>query len=158
MDPNEPRFDILDASALTQRELRRIGGAFALIAAAFVEAAGPDIARAATPVSLRGGVLRLRCASSSWATTISFMQTELIERLGTLVDLEATPIKSIVATAGGMPPARPAPPAAPVLAPLDEAERSRLTQLTASIDDPLLREQVLRAMINSTRRRLETGE
>ena len=86
------------------------------------------------------------------------MQTDLIQRLGEHLDLTQTPIRSIIATAGGVPTPRPAPPAPAPLQQLDEAAAARLEHLVETIDDPVLREQVLRAAINSTRRRRDTRQ
>ncbi|PDQ35439.1 MAG: hypothetical protein B5766_06345 [Candidatus Lumbricidophila eiseniae] len=39
---------------------------------------GDDIAQHCTPVGIEGGILQVRCASTSWATQLTLMRTDLL--------------------------------------------------------------------------------
>lgn len=43
--------------------------------------AGDEVARVAEPVSERAGVVTVRCVSAVWASELSMMSTQLLERL-----------------------------------------------------------------------------
>jgi predicted nucleic acid-binding Zn ribbon protein len=47
----------------------------------WAEVAGPAIARQASPVAARGGVLTIACSASVWAQELDLMAPLLIERL-----------------------------------------------------------------------------
>jgi predicted nucleic acid-binding Zn ribbon protein len=47
----------------------------------WADAVGPAIAAEAEPVSERDGVLTVRCASATWASELSLMEGELLDRL-----------------------------------------------------------------------------
>jgi predicted nucleic acid-binding Zn ribbon protein len=51
------------------------------VQAAWREAAGEAIARQATPVSERGGVVMVACKSATWAQELDLLQDELRRRL-----------------------------------------------------------------------------
>lgn len=137
------------ADALRQR-LGGMGHGFGDVVASFHEAVGPELARVATPTSLRRGTLTIRCSSSSWAQTINMMELELVERLRARLGRER--VHRIVARAGG-----PAPPLEqprpPRLEPLDEATDSRLQGMVEGIRDDELRARVLAAARASEQRR-----
>jgi predicted nucleic acid-binding Zn ribbon protein len=48
---------------------------------AWERAAGPAVAREATPIAARGGVLTIACSASVWAQELDLMAPLLIERL-----------------------------------------------------------------------------
>ena len=52
----------------------------ARVHAAWLEIAGPELARHAAPVRLHGGALVLRVASPAWATQVRYLAGELVER------------------------------------------------------------------------------
>jgi hypothetical protein len=120
------------------------------VVATFHEVVGPDLARVATPTSLRDGTLSIRCSSSAWAQTITMMELDLVERLAPRLGRGV--VTRVVARAGGPPPRlepqpRPEPP------PVDEATQARMEALVAHIDDPELRAKMLAAAIATARRR-----
>lgn len=141
---------LTDGADALRGGLGRIGGGFGSIVASFHAVVGPDLAKVATPTSLRRGTLTIRCSSSSWAQTINMMELDLVERLALRVGRGT--VTRIVARAGGPPPP-PEPSAAPPLQPLDEPAAARLEQLVERIDDPDLRARVLAAARASERRR-----
>jgi predicted nucleic acid-binding Zn ribbon protein len=49
------------------------------------EVAGPAIAREATPVAARGGVLTIACASSVWAQELDLMGPQIVTRLNAAI-------------------------------------------------------------------------
>jgi predicted nucleic acid-binding Zn ribbon protein len=51
------------------------------VQARWAEVVGERIAREAEPVSERGGVLTVRCVSAVWASELSLMAPDLLERL-----------------------------------------------------------------------------
>ena len=53
---------------------------------AWPTAAGAAIAREATPVSERGGVVTVACAASVWAQELDLMAPLLIEKLNAAID------------------------------------------------------------------------
>ena len=148
----QPRNDFLDASDLAPTALQHVGGPFARIAAAFAEVAGPDLSRVVSPVSLKSGVLRVKCASASRAQTMTFMQQDLVERLNKAVP--DARVMRIHATAGGNVLSEPEPTRVkPTLPPLDPATSARFESMVANIADPVLRAKVLAAATNSERLR-----
>lgn len=134
-----------------------MGDGFGRIVSAFARAAGPEIARIATPVSLKDGVLRVRCSSASWAQSLRFNEGELLPRLNAA--LPGYRIERLHATAGGIQLADPAVEREQrtaarrgVLAELDEQAQHRLDELVAGIADPALRQRVRAAAEASARR------
>lgn len=136
------RNDFTDLANLTARHFDQVGGGFGRVISAFQRAAGPELAQVATPVSLRSGVLKVRCASAAWAQAIGFMEHDLLS--GLRAQLPGTSIDRISASAGAAP-APSAPPPAPPPPPLDAAAEQRLEELVAPIADPALRARVLAA-------------
>ena len=51
------------------------------VQARWTEVVGERIAREAEPASERGGVLTVRCASAVWASELSLMAPDLLQRL-----------------------------------------------------------------------------
>lgn len=162
-EPLAQPHEFEDVSELLQRQLERVGGPFARISAAFARAAGPDLARVAVAASLKGTTLRVRCASASWAQSVSFMQRELLERLA--AECPDVTITRISATGDGVPlppqvevpdPRAPQPGRPRELTPLDTETRDRLERLAAGIADPVVRASVLRAAERSVQHRRDT--
>lgn len=56
--------------------------ALARVQAAWARAAGEAIAREATPVSERGGVVTVACSSAVWAHELDLLSPAILERLG----------------------------------------------------------------------------
>ena len=144
----------VDIAELSRSQLRGMGHGFGLVLEAFARAAGPEVARVAMPVSLRGETLTLRCASASWVQAIRFQESELITRLRMeLPDGSVTRIRtitgSVAPTVSSSPQARAD---APPLAPLAAGEDVRLDALVAGITNPKLAAQVRAAAEASARR------
>lgn len=139
-----------DASDALRAGLGGLGRGFGSVVATFHEVVGPDLARVATPTSLRDGTLTIRCSSAAWAQTITMMELDLVDRLAPR--LGAGVVTRIVARAGGPPP-RLEPQPAPAPPPLDEATTRRLEAMVAGIDDPDLRARMLAAAVATARRR-----
>jgi hypothetical protein len=140
-----------DSTAALRAGLGAIGNGFGRIVATFHEAVGPDIARVATPTSLRAGTLTIRCTSAAWAQTVSMMELDMLDRLAQR--LGPGTVTRIVARAGGPAPTpRPDPPQR-TLDPIDEQEAARLAKLVAPIPDPALRARMLAAATAAARRR-----
>jgi hypothetical protein len=140
-----------DGAEALRSGLGQLGRGFGSVVATFAEVVGPELARVATPTSLKRGTLTIRCSSASWAQTINMMELDLVERLAPR--LGRGRVTHIVARAGGQPPPlEPSP--KPPLAPLDELSRARLEQLVQHIEDPALRARVLAAAIATERRRV----
>ncbi len=103
---------------------------------AWGELVGLTIARRTRPMALENGVLHLRCASSSWANELSFLEPRLIKKLKrTLPSVER--LRFSVGTIE--PPMRPfakPPSPKPVPVPLSPS----LTSEMEEIADPELRE------------------
>jgi predicted nucleic acid-binding Zn ribbon protein len=59
----------------------------AAVQRAWPEAAGAAIAREATPVAERGGVVTVACSASVWAQELDLMSPLLIERLNAAIDV-----------------------------------------------------------------------
>ncbi len=137
------------ADALRAR-LSGLGRGFGSVVATFHEVVGPELARVATPTSLRDGTLMIRCSSAAWAQTISMMELDLVERLAPR--LGRGTVTRLVARAGGPPP-RLEPQPAPVPPPADADTTARMEALVAHIEDPELRARVLAAAIATARRR-----
>jgi len=57
-------------------------GALARVQAAWPRAAGGAIAREATPVSERAGVVTVACSSAVWAHELDLLAPAILERLG----------------------------------------------------------------------------
>jgi len=69
-------------------------------------AAGPAIARAASPVSERGGIVTLECSSAVWMAEIDLMSPALVARVNEALGGERLTGLRCVATTGRRGPAR----------------------------------------------------
>lgn len=144
------RSGVVDGAEALRRQLGQMGDGFGQVVATFHQVVGPELAKVATPTSLRRGTLTIRCSSASWAQTINMMELDLVERLAPR--LGRGRVQRIVARAGG-PPAPVERPQPSPLATLDASTEARLQQLVEHIDDPALRERVLAAARAMERRR-----
>jgi predicted nucleic acid-binding Zn ribbon protein len=74
----------------------------AAVQRAWSDAAGPAIAREATPVSERAGVVTVACRSAVWAQELDLLAPTLVEGLNER--LEGVEVRSLrcVATGGGI--------------------------------------------------------
>ncbi|MCW2925490.1 MAG: hypothetical protein JWM98_2894 [Thermoleophilia bacterium] len=143
-----------DAASLLGRGFDDIGDGFGRIVTVFRDVAGPDLARVATPTSLKRGTLTVRCSSASWAQTVSMMELELVGRLSRR--LGRGTVQRIVARAGGPPARVDEPQGVPRPAPLPQLpadQDARLEAMVAGIDDPVLRDRVLAAARAAAQRR-----
>ena len=140
----------LDGSV--RRVLRGAGvpdaGVLAQVTRAWPEAVGPAIARAAWPQRIgRDGTLHVTTVSATWAFELGRMAEEIDAKLRPALG-DATP--TALRFAPGPVPSEGAveapAPDAPVPSPAEEDEA---TSLSASIDDPDLREAVRRAVAAS---------
>jgi predicted nucleic acid-binding Zn ribbon protein len=91
--------------ALALDELRaRLAPAtpLAAIQRAWSDAAGPMVAREATPVSERGGVVTVACRSAVWAQELDLLAPTILEGLN--ARLEGVEVRSLrcIATGGGI--------------------------------------------------------
>jgi hypothetical protein len=131
-----------------------MGQGFGLVLDAFTRAAGPELAKVAMPVSMRGETLTLRCASASWVQAIRFQEAELIAALRReLPDVTIQRIRTITGTVPAQVAAqRTGPPPALPLAPLAPADAVRLEALAAQISNPELAARVLAAAQACARR------
>jgi predicted nucleic acid-binding Zn ribbon protein len=91
--------------ALALEDLReRLAPATPLAAVqrAWSDAAGPVVAREATPVSERGGVVTVACRSAVWAQELDLLAPTLVEGLNER--LEGVEVKALrcIATGGGI--------------------------------------------------------
>jgi hypothetical protein len=136
------RQRFVDGAEALRSSLGEIGAGFGSVVATFHDAVGPELARVATPTSLKRGTLTIRCSSASWAQTINMMELELLDRLEPR--LGKGKVTRIVARAGGPPPPL-EPSSPPALQPLDAPTEDRLEHLVEGISDPALRERVLAA-------------
>jgi predicted nucleic acid-binding Zn ribbon protein len=72
----------------------------AAIQRAWPTAAGPAVAREATPVAERDGVLTLACRSAVWAQELDLMAEDLLARLNEV--LEGPPVRRLRCVATGV--------------------------------------------------------
>ncbi len=138
-----------------RRALRRSGvpdaGQLAAVTRAWPDAVGAAIARAAWPQRLsRDGTLHVTTVSSTWAFELGRMEHEILEKLRVSLS-DATPPSARFAVGPVPSPAASADAAPPPVLPTAE-EASRAAELSASIEDPALREAVRRAAAASLAR------
>lgn len=131
-----------------RRALRGAGvpdaGALAAVTHAWPSAVGPAIARAAWPQRLaRDGTLHVTTVSSTWAFELGRMEEEIRGKLRAAVG-EATPPALRFAPGPVPSPGEPDRPPRTAAPPTPEDE-SVAAAMTASIDDPELRDAVRRA-------------
>ena len=144
------RQSFVDGAEALRSGLGEIGAGFGSVVATFHDAVGPELAKVATPTSLKRGTLTIRCSSASWAQTINMMELELLDRLEPR--LGRGKVTRIVARAGGPPPPL-EPSTPPPLGTIDAATEDRLEHLVEGISDPALRDRILAAARASERRR-----
>lgn len=149
LPPRGPQ-SMRDASDALRAGLGRIGRGFGSIVATFHDVVGPDLAKVATPTSLREGTLTIRCSSSAWAQTLTMMELDLIDRLNQRLGRGV--VTRIVARAGGPPPRLERQPE-PVPPPIDAESEARLEAMVAHVEDPDLRARMLAAAVATARRR-----
>jgi hypothetical protein len=104
------------------------------------ERIGPPLTDQAEPILFRHGVLTLRVKSSVWLTELTFLKTELLERLEQHLGRRA--VRDVRLRLGHVEP-RPIEPS-PRRA-LAEADRARIADWTEAIADPKVREALSRA-------------
>jgi hypothetical protein len=144
-EPDARPAAFLDMSDIARGRLEHMGGDLGRVVAVFAQAAGEQLARVATPVALKRGVLRVHCSSASWAQSLTFLEGELLDKLRAACP--GVQLRSIRAVVGSAPRTQAAPriePPAP-LQPLDPPTLQALEQAANAIDDPALRERVLAA-------------
>ncbi len=153
MPNSDSRDRLTSAEQLAAAGLDGLGGSLGPIVLAWPSLVGERLARVSMPTSLRGGTLRVRCSSASWAQAIAGMELELVhrfdERLGHGV------VRRVHARAGSLAPASPPSDPTPAPAPpqLGARDLARLRGLVEHIADPRLREQLYAAAVATERRR-----
>jgi hypothetical protein len=105
------------------------------VAAAWVRAVGPRMAKAARPVDLRGGVLRIRVSSPAWRSEIDLRSREILERLRQELGPAVARLHVRVGVLHD-----PLPGATLAVPPPDRAPMPALDALAERIADPALRE------------------
>ncbi|MCB0877839.1 MAG: DUF721 domain-containing protein, partial [Thermoleophilia bacterium] len=70
---DQPRHDprLISAQHLLSAGLGSVGGDLGRIVGAWPRIVGDRLARCSTPSGLRGGTLRVRCSSASWAQSLA---------------------------------------------------------------------------------------
>jgi hypothetical protein len=106
------------------------------------EVVGPDIARNAWPLGVRGGALVVGAVNHAWAQTLHLMRTALLEALNARIGADALRDLQVRVARRGQPRAARAPSRREALPPLTRAEQQRVRDLTAAIEDPALRARV----------------
>jgi hypothetical protein len=140
-----------------ERQLGRFDGAGGMprIVAAWPAAVGDEVARNAWPARVaRDGTLHVHTSSSVWAFELGHLAPRILERLAEALGSHAPPALRFVQ--GHLPEPAPAPAETAVVAarpPAPEA-LAEAASLTASIDDPELRERVREAAALSLSRAL----
>jgi predicted nucleic acid-binding Zn ribbon protein len=108
-------------------------------------AVGPQIAGRAQPVSFRDGILTVAVASAPWMQQLTFLKKGMIEKLNERLGCDQ--VRDIYLKAG-LPKALPAP--AKIRQrkerPLQDEEKLQITEQSAAIADPELREAVTRLL------------
>ncbi|UFS72712.1 DUF721 domain-containing protein [Geomonas sp. RF6] len=101
------------------------------------EAVGKGIAKHATPVAFREGVLTLRVDSAPWMQQLTYLKKDLITKVNALLEEEM--VQDIFLKAGQvkLPPAPP--PFKPKRRQLTEAERAWVVEQAQEVTDPELR-------------------
>jgi hypothetical protein len=136
------------------RELGRLGGAEAPVAAALVtrwpELVGEQIARNAFPARVaRDGTLHVNTSSSSWAFELTQLRATILERLQ--AELGGAAPKGLRFAPGPLPePGTPDPKTVAPPPPVPSPEhREQAAEAASAIEDPELRELVARAAAQS---------
>lgn len=108
-------------------------------------AVGEQIAAKARPVSFRDGVLTVTVTSAPWMQQLSFLKRGIVDKLNDRLGRDL--VRDIYLKAGTpeAPPPRPKPDRKKER-PLDGAEKLRIAEQSAAIEDPELREAVARLL------------
>lgn len=77
----ERHDELSDALSVLTERFGSLGNGFGRVLAAWAEAVGPQLARLATPTSLRAGVLRVRCDDGMWATELLHQAPAIVARI-----------------------------------------------------------------------------
>ena len=136
------------------RRLGRVPEVDPLVAEArrvWSSAVGAEVARRSLPVRRSGDALVVHCASSSWASELTLLESRLRRRLEAALGGESPPLRFEVGDVDAPEPtggsARPAPPLEPTAEQLLQARA-----LAAGIADPDLRAAAERAIAASLAR------
>ena len=145
-------------------EFGRLAHGHGVLLSAWRASVGVQIAAHASPSSLKDGVLRVRCDTSIWATEITHLGPEILERmLAHVPDLTMHRVHCYTARAGtptsdageapdpDAPIPGPTPGAVPQLRELEPAEEAAIEATAAPLADERLRASVERAMAASRR-------
>ena len=108
---------------------------------------GPPVTEHADAVGFRRGVLTLQVHESAWLTELTFLRTEIIERVNKMVG--GAPVREVRLRLG---PRRRIEPPPPPPRPLTEAQRSQVEQWAAPIADEAVRDAVRKAASTSLAR------
>jgi hypothetical protein len=109
------------------------------------EAVGPDVARASLPVRRSGDALVVRCATASWASELTLLESRVRRRLGELLDAPPARVRFEVGDVDD--PSREPAAAAPEPGPApSERDRMQARELARQIADPELRAAAERAI------------
>jgi len=110
------------------------------------QAVGETVAQQAQPTFVRGGILFVKCSSSTWMQQLQFMKGTICKELNRLLGKEV--VKEIRFQMGMI--ARPAHGESPVdnqEVVLDDAERERIDEALRPLQDPEVKEIIRRIMI-----------
>jgi predicted nucleic acid-binding Zn ribbon protein len=114
-------------------------------------AVGEQVARRSLPVRRSGDALVVHCASSSWASELTLLESRLRRRLEAALGREAPPLRFEVGDVDAPDPSRAAvPPATPLEPTAEQLLQARA--LAAGIADPELRAAAERAIAASLAR------
>ena len=120
------------------------------------QAVGETVAQQAQPNFVRGGILFVKCSSSTWMQQLQFMKGPIRKELNRLLGKEV--IKDIRFQIGTIsPPSHDEPSAADQEAVLDDAERERIDEALRPLSDPEMKEIVRRIMIKGASARKTTN-
>lgn len=103
------------------------------------ETVGPQIARRAQPAAIRNGILTVAVSNAPWLQQLSFMKSELRDRLNSAIGEEL--VKDIYLKAGNLPEASEPPPPErrSKLRSVTQEEEARIHRATDELNDPELR-------------------
>ena len=110
------------------------------------QAVGETVAQQAQPNFVRGGILFVKCSSSTWMQQLQFMKGKIREELNRLLGKEV--VKEIRFQIGTIPPpTHDEPSIKDQEVALDDAERERIDEALRPLQDPEVKEIVRRIMI-----------
>ena len=110
------------------------------------QAVGETVAQQAQPAFVRGGILFVKCSSSTWMQQLQFMKVTIREELNRLLGKEV--VKEIRFQIGTIPPpTHDEPSINDQKVVLDDAERERIDEALRPLQDDETREIVRRIMI-----------